>query len=66
MNMKNTFFKNVTLKTFAIIFMLLILSVYSFGGTNDSFYNVKKYGAKGDGKSLDSKSINKAIDQAEK
>jgi polygalacturonase len=64
MNMKNTFFKNVTLKTFAIIFMLLILSVYSFGGTNDSFYNVKKYGAKGDGKSLDSKSINKAIDEA--
>ncbi|MBD1395353.1 rhamnogalacturonidase [Mucilaginibacter glaciei] len=33
---------------------------------NHSFYNVRDFGAKGDGKMLDSKAINKAIDAAAK
>ena len=46
---------------------LLIILISSFNGFckfNDNFYNVKNYGAKGDGKNLDSKAINKAIEQA--
>jgi polygalacturonase len=51
-------------KTSLIILILLIISFNVFCSPSENFYNVKKYGAKGDGKNLDSKAINKAIEQA--
>jgi polygalacturonase len=45
-------------------FSILISAPMIFA--NESFYNVKNYGALGDGKNLDSKAINLAIEAAEK
>lgn len=58
----------MTLKTILISFSILFISSWGFGQTNmmapskSSTYNVKEFGAKGDGKTLDSPSINKAIE----
>jgi polygalacturonase len=46
----------------SLLFLTLATSI--FARTGDYFFNVKDFGAQGDGKSLDSKSINQAIDAA--
>lgn len=51
-------------KLFHLALFLLIVSASSFAGTNMGFYNVKDFGAIGDGNHLDSKAINSAIDAA--
>lgn len=45
---------------------ILILLLHSFSGTGSIFFNVKDFGAIGDGKNLDSKAINIAIEVADK
>jgi polygalacturonase len=52
--------------TAAIGLLLLVLSVNTNAtpATRDIFYSVKDYGAKGDGTSLDTRSINNAIEAA--
>jgi polygalacturonase len=45
---------------------MIFLSISSFGGTTALFFNVKDFGALGDGKNLDSKAINAAIESAVK
>ena len=55
--------KKITLHVFFILFFV-IQSMLSFANNTGSFYNAKNYGAIGDGKNLDSKAINKAIEVA--
>ena len=43
---------------------LFIVSIIKVSASDKTFYNVKEYGALGDGKSLDSPAINKTIDAA--
>jgi polygalacturonase len=50
-------------KTFLLCYFLLML-IHSFGQADRRTYNVKYYGATGDGTTLDSKAINKAIETA--
>ena len=45
---------------------MIFLSVSSLGGTTGLFFNVKDFGAVGDGKNIDSKAINAAIESAVK
>jgi len=47
-----------------IIYMLFMPSLYCMTNEGILFYNVEDYGAKGDGKNLDSKAINTAIEAA--
>lgn len=47
---------------FALVFISFSLRLVAKG--TDPYYNVRNYGAKGDGKNMDSGSINKAIDAA--
>ncbi|GAA4104222.1 rhamnogalacturonidase [Mucilaginibacter panaciglaebae] len=47
----------------AVIFLLLV-SLTNVSAADAPVYNVKKYGAKGDGKHLDTKAIDKAITEA--
>ncbi|MDP4285299.1 MAG: glycosyl hydrolase family 28-related protein [Bacteroidota bacterium] len=49
---------------FFATFMLVFCSIQTANAKTNPFYNVKDYGAKGNGKNLDSKAINKAIDVA--
>jgi polygalacturonase len=48
----------------SLIVLSLMLSLQLAKAQNNGSYNVKQYGAIGDGKNLDSKAINKAIDAA--
>jgi len=49
-----------------IVVLILFFNLSFLSGFSQPFYNVKEYGAKGDGKNIDSKAINAAIDQATK
>lgn len=50
-----------------IILLLLFASLFTFAQTTGvAFYNIKTFGAKGDGKAIDSKAINAAIEAAAK
>ena len=51
-------------KTIHLVLIVFTFTTQSFAGTNGSYYNVKDFGAKGDGKNLDSKAINLAIETA--
>jgi hypothetical protein len=42
--------------------LMLSIARFAIGGANPSSFNVRDYGAQGDGKALDTKSLNKAID----
>lgn len=47
-------------------FLFLFFTKISVCGFTQPFHNVKNYGAKGDGKNIDSDAINKAIEEAAK
>jgi polygalacturonase len=51
---------------FLYFFKLTLLSIFIFGNTNaqSPFFNVKNYGAMGNGDTLDTQSINAAIEAA--
>ncbi|HEY8688896.1 MAG TPA: glycosyl hydrolase family 28-related protein [Chitinophagaceae bacterium] len=55
-------------KFFIIIIFSIIFSEIAFSQTflHSSWYNIKNYGAAGDGKTVDTKFINDAIDEAAK
>src|SRR5580765_427756 len=48
----------------AIFFFLMSVSFSQTNSTRNAFYNVRSFGAKGDGKTLDTDSVNKAIESA--
>lgn len=48
----------------AVFFLALFFTTTSFSQTNSGTYNIKDFGAVGDGITLDSKAINKAIEEA--
>jgi polygalacturonase len=50
----------------SIVIILILLTSSAYSATADVFFNVKSYGAKGNGISFDSPSINKTIDAAAK
>lgn len=58
--------RNIFRRTIQLILLAFAITSQSFAGTNGSYYNVKDFGAKGDGKNLDSKAINSAIEAASK
>lgn len=50
---------------YACFFLFLLVSFSAFAQTTDAaFFNIKNFGAKGDGKNIDSKAINTAIEAA--
>ena len=54
---------------FKKVVVLLLLALFSYAGFSQpalqkSWFNIRDFGAKGDGKSIDSKAINSAIDAA--
>jgi len=53
-------------KAFFLIFIFFYLSTNVNAQTQNNFYNVKDFGAKGNGMSMDGNAINKAIDEAAK
>lgn len=53
-------------KTIQLFLLAFAITIQSFAGTKGSYYNVKDFGAKGDGKNLDSKAINSTIEAASK
>jgi ferric-dicitrate binding protein FerR (iron transport regulator) len=56
--------RNQLVKTFALLFLVFYTSISAMA--SNGFFNVKDYGALGDGKNLDSKAINLAIESAVK
>jgi polygalacturonase len=59
--------RSIGLRLFLMLAVLLLLggkSVLAAGGTTSGIYNVRDFGATGDGTTLDSPAINKAIDAA--
>jgi polygalacturonase len=57
----------MTKSRYLFFFLLLFTSLYTFAQTPAvTFYNIKTFGAKGDGKNIDSKAINAAIEAAAK
>jgi polygalacturonase len=54
------------LNKLSYVLLLFCLSISAYGGTTGLFFNVKDFGAVGDGKHLDSKAINRAIESAVK
>ena len=52
------------IRSLTILALLFFNFLSFFGNENSAFFNIKNYGATGNGKTLDSKTINTAIEAA--
>src|SRR5262245_56160055 len=57
---------SINLSPVAILFALLMSAAQSWGATPRELFNIRDFGAVGDGKTLETKAINSAIDAAAK
>jgi polygalacturonase len=58
--------KKLLSEKFFVLFLAIIFSGKTISALCQPFYNIKNYGAKGDGKNMDSEAINKTIEEAAK